>query len=52
MTDHIDDNNEMADKRMTNTEFIKELRRFFNKNGYLPWKAAERLIEVAERLAK
>ena len=29
---------------------VEEFRKFYDENGYLPHKAALRLIEVAERL--
>ena len=33
-------------------EAVAEYRAFFDKNGYLPWKAAERLIIIAEDLCR
>lgn len=29
---------------------IQEYRKFYDQNGYLPWRAAERLVDMCESL--
>lgn len=41
-----------ADRMEQMREIVKAFRTFYNENGYLPHKAAERLIIIAEELLK
>lgn len=41
-----------ADGKQGYIEMVAEFRKFYDENGYLPHKAALRLIQIAEELIK